>query len=594
MLPDTVRVDLKSGAPLLGKRVASLGNRDQFVLDTRREEFLVLRDEVFAVQLLVEGSPGTYLVASRMTCSPETRDESKRPVTRLFEAYPLPIEEPSAGNLIHSLGPGLYPDPLLAVESITLHEKRRSLLWLDIFVPRNAGPTQCNLTVTVGEAVKELRFRVSEVALPTRDVARLGTVNFGSLVKRGAQAERAWMQMAHAHGLSVEVLRPRAKLRGSNFDWRNYLTRYGGYFDGSAFSAKAGYLGPRENQPTSRFIIPPTDWWPSKATNNRPEDVALFQSALRSFERLVEKAGWQSQENPTEFILFINSLDEPKSEDALLALKSYGKILDEAGLTNRDLFSFRVDGNFGQWRTGWSDDRMATELGPVVDIWNVHGAPATIPMELLRARLRVAGERTTVYISNTSGEPAVPPLVLDAPLTGARALAYIVYRYGLAGAMNWEIDLAAGCIKNPRCSEGGYLNLDANLAYRGEELGLPKGTPVPSIRLKALRRGIQDVAILSLVEEKDPQLAKRIAKAIIPRALGDGVREGKRGQWPADPRVYDKMRNAMIDILEGRGTKRAGQLLAKNPPGTNLSSLLLKLLLVLISLRFVFRSRKII
>src|SRR5687768_10957968 len=193
---------------------------------------------------------------------------------------------------------------------------------------------------------------------------------------------------------------------------------------------------------------------------------------------------------------------------------------------------------------------MADELGAVVDLWNVHGAPYTIPWSLLERRRKLHGEKVSVYFSNTSGEPAIPPTTIDAPIDGLRAWGWIAARYRLDGMLNWEVDFTSGCAKNPNCAPGG-LNLDATLIYRGHELGERFDQPIASMRLKMLRRGAQDAAIWHLLDEVDPDTARQIAEVMVPRALGDEIPNEGFGAWPQDPVTYERARAAMLDRLTG-------------------------------------------
>ena len=174
----------------------------------------------------------------------------------------------------------------------------------------------------------------------------------------------------------------------------------------------------------------------------------------------------------------------------------------------------------------------------------------TIPWGQLTKLRREQGDRVSAYFSNTSGEPALPPTVIDAPVVGARAWGWIVARYALEGLLNWEVDYwSEQCPGNPRCSPGGQLNLEANLIFRAEAYGGPEGVPWASVRLKALRRGAQDAALLRLLEERAPDTAGLIAAAVIPHALGDQVPGQGRGAWSLDPRTYDRARDAILDRL---------------------------------------------
>lgn len=471
----------------------------------------------------------------------------------LFEERAVVVTQPSAGANVLSLGPGAYPDILVPTATISLSKAPSvAVLWVDLWVPPTAQPGLHKGRIVIGGAEVSLELQVLPQGMPKADIARLGAVNFGSLLKRRGEDPQAylrWMQMAHAHYLSVEVLRPRPEISpAGKIDWQGWAKHVGPFVEGSAFTEKMGYRGPRAGQPITRWVLPHTDWWPVKAKAHLPRTPKRFSEALSQWERFADSQGWLTRPNATSWVLFVNSLDEPKTPEKLRALRAYEPLLADAKLIDRSRILFRVDGNFGQRIEGWSDARMADALEGVVDLWNLHGAPWTIPWDVV-TQLQRKGERLMFYASNTSGEPGTPPLVVDSALAGARAWGWIVYRYGLDGALNWEVDYIEGCVSNPRCAPGGMMNLDATLIYRGEELFRAKHEPLPSMRLKMLRRGAQDAALLSLLARDAPDAARALAQRIVPRALGDGVPDYGPGFWPRSPLSYERARQAILQRL---------------------------------------------
>jgi hypothetical protein len=124
------------------------------------------------------------------------------------------------------------------------------------------------------------------------------------------------------------------------------------------------------------------------------------------------------------------------------------------------------------------------------------------------------------------------------------------------GAVTWEMDGmrheidARRCWTDPMCSGYG-INGDTVLFYLGEHIGLP-GRPVSCIRLKNMRRGSQDHEYLGLLAEHDGdrERADAIARAIVPRALDDGLEhDGSTGRWAHDPRRYEDARREIADLL---------------------------------------------
>jgi hypothetical protein len=500
-----------------------------------------VKDEVVAFQLLVKGE-GTHPI--RVATSSLAVD--------VFREVGVRIEQPSKTAHVHGLGPGLYPDPLVPTSTIAL-EGGHGVVWVDVHVPRELQAGLHKSEIRVGETAIPIEIDVLDLELPKRDIAKLGAVNFGSILARGERdraSELAWMQLGHAHHLSIEMLRPRPPtLPTGAIHWESWAEQVEPYVDGSAFTAHYGYRGPRRGQPTSRFVLPHTDWWPvPKTEDGLPTDEAAWSRALAEWEQFAKRRGWFELKNATEWVLFVNSLDEPKRPEQIRSLLAYEKLIADAKLEERARVLFRVDGNFGQPIEGWSDQRMAEELGNVVDLWNVHGAPYTIPWSLLERRRKMYGEKVSVYCSNTSGEPALPPTALDSPVAGLRAWGWIAVRYRLDGMLNWEVDYTDGCVRNPTCAPGG-LNLDGTLIYRGHEVGAEWDRPIPSIRLKMLRRGAQDAGLWARLEETDAETARQLAEVMIPRALGDEIPNEGFGAWPQDPVVYEKARAAMLDRL---------------------------------------------
>ncbi|MEQ9495258.1 MAG: DUF4091 domain-containing protein [Deltaproteobacteria bacterium] len=543
--PDTIRFDLASGALLMDPDTARRDDPSAWRFGQTPLRIAAARDEVVAVQLVCRGA-GTF----------DVRVEGLEQVrTEVFAELGIRIDSPSESGAVTSLGPGLYPDPLVPTSTITVPAAPGvGVVWIDMHVDRDAKAGGHTGTFTVGETKVAVELTVLDVTMPVADRAKLGTVNFGSLLeKERAGALLPWMQMAHAHRVDVEVMRMTPKIEDGEVDWQGWIDRVAPYIEGTAFTAEAGYRGPRAGTPVARWIIPHTDWWPTKPTkDNRPADPDAWSKSLAEWERRVEAMGWFGRPNGTAWILFVNGLDEPKTVEELDALASYEALLDAANLKDRARVWFRADGNFGPDFGGLSDEQIAERIGGAVDLWNMHGASNTAPIALLDRRRAQHGERAMFYASNSGGEPSIPPLVVDADIVGARAWAWLVYRYDLFGALNWEIDYhQPGCVKNPKCSDGNAMNLDATLIYRGEELGRREHEPIASMRLKVLRRGAQDVAIASLIARKKPSVAKGIARILVPHALGDEVPDHGRGIWSLDAKAYDRARASMLTRLGG-------------------------------------------
>ena len=351
---EDVRFDLETRRFLTAGRPEGPTRPEDFRL-TSPARFRAVRDEVIAFQLLIDGPAGPQRIVVEPCVSGTS---SVGPEVSVFQAHGIRITAPTESDFIYSLGPGLYPGPLQPTRTATVPETGVAMLWVDVFVPRTLAAGVYKGAVRVGSERFAFELDVLDLELPRVDAARLGTVNFGSLIFRDQKQpglQLAWMQMAHAHGVSVELMRPTPKVADDGtIDWEGWADRIGPYIDGSAFSAAAGYRGPRADLPTTRFIIPLTDWWPDKAQDRLPSKPERWSRTLREWEQFVKGKGWFDHPQATRWVLFVNSLDEPHDAETIQTLAKYGPLLDAAQLEDRRRVWFRIDGNWGQKIEGYA------------------------------------------------------------------------------------------------------------------------------------------------------------------------------------------------------------------------------------------------
>jgi len=158
-------------------------------------------------------------------------------------------------------------------------------------------------------------------------------------------------------------------------------------------------------------------------------------------------------------------------------------------------------------------------------------------------KLRERDVRTWLY-------PDQPPvsgsLAMMAPATYVRVLAWQAYRIGCDGVLvpavnDWPDDgrpsaaVARGC-----------------LLWPGKPYGLEG--PVPSIRLKRLRRGLQDYEYLWLLERnRRPAVARRVARDLCrwagSAAWGEHFLDGRPGGWVTNPAAWSLARRLLAQEL---------------------------------------------
>lgn len=185
------------------------------------------------------------------------------------------------------------------------------------------------------------------------------------------------------------------------------------------------------------------------------------------------------------------------------------------------------------------------------------------------------GDAIDVYISPASRPPhrwtynGAPPsagaVTLDTDGTALRTWGWIAERYDVELWYAWE-----GTYYADRYNDGGPTELMTNpLTFdqrrkhqrdadwgNGDGVLVYPGTgpgPWPSLRLKALRRGLQDRAILrALAACGARDVVERETHALIPRALDEG-----RGAaaWPSDEAPWEAARARLYDAFRARCTK---------------------------------------
>ncbi len=198
---------------------------------------------------------------------------------------------------------------------------------------------------------------------------------------------------------------------------------------------------------------------------------------------------------------------------------------------------------------GWHNAPTA-ELGEVA-IW---APPANWfePAVMTRQRLN---QQQTWFVPGTP--PYSPSLAIEAPATDAVLLPWQAYRYGAEGIwLEHAGRNPVGGAERDRAA-GPVVALDeAGLVYPGEPFGLTD-QPAPSRRLKRLRRGLQDVELLTLLARGGRAfLAKSLADQVIAWAFTDAcisdLQTTRAAGWPVDASIPALARVLVLQELTGQ------------------------------------------
>jgi len=501
VLDELDKVDPTTGELIPAQPESYLSANHLWNAQTRAITLYAARNEFIAFQVLLRG------IVSAGWLQPELVFEgpARKAIQVVTGRYHL---------VATKVGP--LPDPIVplsfpveAVPQIKSHS-----LHVEMFIPHNhpAGLYRATLTLnrpTTGQALRlPMSLRVWGFTLPDH-LSFLPEMNCYGLPEN----ERDYYRLAHGHrtvlnrvpynqnGRMQEGCAPRWEKDQLDFDWRAWDSRFGPLLDGTAFADL-----PRKNVPVECFYLPLHENWPSPMQGNYSggywADQAFPESYRRSFVAAARQIAAHAQAKhwtETLFQGFLNNknnfkaqgwsrgsspwlLDEPANFQDYWALRYFAQAFHEGinqALGTRGQSSasspklvFRADISRPQWRRD--------SLDGLLDYHVVGSAMRTYP-RLVFDRKRSLGEIVLEYGSTNPVEASnLQPVgwCLDAWSLGADG---IVPWQTIGTAESWN-----------RADE-------LSLFYpRRRTRPSAVAGPIPSIRLKAIRRGQQDVEYLTL------------------------------------------------------------------------------------------------
>jgi hypothetical protein len=483
----------------------------------RRISLHAARNEFVAFQVLILGlQPGLGLEPRPELVLGSGPGASIQVTSGRYHPVPTPV--------------GLVPDPIvplgLAAPRLPAGALSQSL-HVELYVPHDVQAGTHRGTLTLYSGPESLRLAVTltvwDFVLPDH-LSFLPEMNCYGLPEN----ERAYYRLAHRHrtvlnrlpynqnGQIQDGCAPRWD--GTRLDWTNWDHRFGALLDGSAFADL-----PRRGVPVECFYLPLHENWPSPMEGNYNgsywADQAFpasyrqaFVSAARQIALHFQVRGWTD----TLFHGFLNNknnfkangwargsspwlLDEPANFQDYWALRYFAQAFHEginearlearqgiagAGGASFPRLVYRIDDSRPQWRRD--------ALDGLVDYHVVSSALRQYP-RLVLDRKRRFGEIVIEYGSTNPVQASnVQPVAwsLDAWALGADG---VLPWQTIGNARSWQRgdELA---LFYPLPDSGQVPN---GLAETANPQGAEPGV-VPSIRLKAFRRGEQDVEYLTL------------------------------------------------------------------------------------------------
>ncbi len=447
-------------------------------------------------------------------------------------------------------------------------------LWIELFIPSGTSPGIVQHVLEFehgGDAFSiDVSIDIKPVSLP--DKTRLTAIAelYRSYRLEGAgedpstdewrRISHCYQQMAHAHR-AVFIERVATTPDGAARDrWLDTVTPI---LNGELFTEANGYRGPGMATPPSTWRLP----WPqqhdiSVETPLPQTDVDDFHSLAQDWAPLIAERKWSDIH---WFAYVFDEVDGPNDENTGFERREDYIASVHADMARVQLaFDSATDGVPGAppidllW-TSHTNPRVwlgepELDLVGTIRLWapNAHAADP----ELLGQRVAV-GETAWFY---HSGHPAVGGHVINVAGTDFRSWGLIAARYGMSGTFVWAANLGHDArpyaIPSYRPDDDRIGN--GTLVYPGaalERIGFEASAgPVPSMRLKAWHRGLQDAELYYLARAVDVERADAIIEELIPLALAEAVAEGLTSPtWPQAAAPWIDARDAWLQIAAEGG-----------------------------------------
>ncbi len=620
---DGIRVDPVSGELIenmqthFGPVVNGVPKKQNWVWDADRSTILLkaASNEVVACQVIVEVDQpikGINIQSTDLT-GPGGHKILSSNVALFRQWYHyVPISVAPRQGVRYPLKAGWYPDALIPFSAtkhgapfnipgedfysidkegepeIRLVEQTNQAVWMDVYVPNETPPGMYEgyLTITA-ESEKaqkiKLQLEVFDFDIPDEFHTTMEFMDYERVAHGPEELELKIYRMAKQHRvtLSSTGVMPDTIGHGYDveFDWDRFDNRWGKYFDGSAFVE-----GPGKGQPTTHILLPfdarvnrqdkTVKWWgkdwpfplPGDSTNQHftPEYDKAFSQKLFEFEDHFDQQGWKEP----KMLFWPEGVDEPQlnlgevGRKSLDMAKHYGRLLENSG-TERIKYRLDIGGGLhsivdlnGDGKIEPQTKEIIDYIQEVVDVWNCSGKW----IEPDQLNMRKGEDRWTDVWFYNGYPPATGTMMINGESLGFRTWQWIVWKYKLSGACDWEFGLTQGknVFRETIVNDSvGYPYLRNMYIFPGEQINLA-GEPLPSIRLKMIRRGLQDYEYFWLLTERNKdggKAADKIVDRIVKRALREAAAfwpdmKDDPNNWSHRPEEWYNARIELANLIE--------------------------------------------
>jgi hypothetical protein len=561
---------LSDGEKVFQEDLQHPGKNGNLIWDGKSIQLKGLYNEVLAFQVIVENGADTVRGLEIALSYPVNKTSGKAiggnslkygpsGTIEIFSEHYLRVTDSTHPNWFYgspAAAPkkmtGWIPDALIPTDAVEgrggfplmIAPSQNQGFWVDVHLPRDQKSFPSGLyngTVTVSQAGKT----IAEIPL---------VITLAPQYLPDANKTTVWVFSSDVHSyfplLSEEEVNKMLKFEAQ----RHRITLVGGfrphtaafaaeimddykpYLDGSAFTPANGYHGNGEGIGEKLF---PVGMYGARVLGQTKSDV------LKASDQWVN---WFSKNAPdVKYFWYIT--DEPDSS-------RYPWVKERAAWIH-------TNPGPGKSLPVFTTTTYRQELSGDIDIWSGYNGVDLKELPDIRKR----GGDHWFYNGN---RPRYGSVILEGTAVDLRVNSWILYKYGIGNHFIWHSTawkhngqgpkrgLHQNVFNNPLTfinSSMEFGNGDGVLFYPGrmpyypnEDRGLNR--VLPSIRLKNIRRGQQDAALLGMVEQKvGREKLLALINRVVPKALSE-VSMKDPVPWSERGDDYDKLRYELMSLLK--------------------------------------------
>jgi len=526
-------------AKIFPDRVPGAGERADAVWHCARNDYV-------SIQVAVRAGAKDLEIDAQVT-PPAARGRSFPYEVRWVDYVPVGSNPPRTPyDEVLREAPALFPDPLRHDFPFRLEAGRTGAVWITLYCPPEAAPGTYGGEIVVSASGRELARRSFSVRVHTATVPAEQTLqvtnwfNFSmSNLRRFYHVEEYsdgyWELLANIGRVMAEhkqnvILTPIARLARPSvaggrirYDFSRF-DRWVETFEkaGVIGTIEGGHLLGRSGGFFSPIVVPAWVIEGGKPVrrNLDPDDPRAEQYLRRFLAALyahLKQRGWQ-----TRYIQHVH--DEPHDREAPIYRRFAEVVLETMpGIPTIDAVSLNQDVSF---------------FADVCKIWVPVLGSFDHRMNMIRDHV-ASGGRAWFY---TCIFPQGRYLnrFIDYSLLKVRLLHWFNFRHQLTGFLHW-----GGNYWGPRPFENvqPVINDNRTLLPAGDNAIVypdpERNSVLSSIRLEAMRDGIEDFELLAALAQKEPDLAQELAAEAIPH-INDYVR---------DPAAFRRIHRRLLEAF---------------------------------------------